>query len=285
MTEDSYGTRKRIEFLAEVITDTRPSTVLDIGCGTGNLLTKPLAERFPGVSFLGVDSDPVTIDFAREANALPNLDFATDVTGEFDLVIASEVLEHVDDPVDFLRSLRQRLASPEGRVVVTTPNGFGPFELAAAADRVVHGPVLGGVARATSQTLRKIKHRLVGAPDMEAARATTMTLAVSPHINFFTYSDVEIVAGAAGFSIEKHRSRTLVCGYGFDRFVKGRVAEWNAKVADVAPPSFASGWMFLLRQAEPTPGAYVPGRWAAWKRKGASAGAAAGGHGHDRLPA
>ena len=282
--EDAYGTRKRIDFATQVIADTAPSAVLDIGCGTGNQLTKPLAERFPDVRFLGVDSDEGTIAFAQQTNVLPNLTFATEITGEFDLVIASEVLEHVDDPVDFLRSLRDRLANENGRVLVTTPNGFGPFELSTAADRIMHGPVLGGVSRATSGTLRKLKHRLVGAPDVDAARATANTFAVSPHINFFTLADVEVIAAAAGFAIERHRSRTLVCGYGFDRVVKGPLTGWNAKLADVLPPSMSSGWMFLLRQAEPRPGAYVPGRWATWKRKG-GASASGSGHGHDRLPA
>ena len=282
--EDAYGTRKRIEFAAQVIADTRPASVLDVGCGTGNQLTKPLAERFPDVRFLGVDSDEDTVAFARQANVLPNLSFATEITGQFDLVIASEVLEHVEDPVDFLRSLRSRLGSADGRLLVTTPNGFGPFELAAAADRVMHGPVLGEVSRATSGTLRKLKHRVLGAPDYEASLATTNTLAVSPHINFFTLADVEAVAGAAGFEVERHRSRTFVCGYGFDRVVKGPLTGWNAKVADVLPRSLSSGWMFLLRQVEARPGGYVPGRWAAWKRKGGVS-AAGSGHGHDRLPA
>lgn len=282
--EDAYGTRKRIEFAAQVIADTRPATVLDVGCGTGNQLTKPLAEQFPDVRFLGVDSDEGTITFAQETNELPNLSFATDITGQFDLVIASEVLEHVEDPVDFLRSLRSRLAPAEGRLLVTTPNGFGPFELAAAADRVMHGPVLGGLSRATAGTLRKLKHRVLGAPDPDAALAMTNTLAVSPHINFFTLDDVEAVAGAAGFEIERHRSRSFVCGYGFDRVVRGPLTEWNVKLADALPPAMSSGWMFLLRQAEAHPGAYVPGRWAAWKRKGGASGAGLG-HGHDRLPA
>lgn len=284
MAEDAYGTRKRIDFAVQVIADTSPATVLDIGCGTGNQLTKPLAERFPEVSFLGVDSDEQTIAFAQDKNVLPNLRFATEISGQFDLVIASEVLEHVEDPVDFLRSLRERLADSSGWVLMTTPNGFGPFELAAAAQRIMHGPVLGPVSRSTSGALRKMKHRVVGAPDMDAALATTNTLAVSPHINFFRRRDVETVAAAAGFAVERQRSRTLVCGYGFDRVLKGPLTQWNARLADVAPMSLSSGWMFLLRQAEPRPGRYVPGRWAAWKRRG-GASADGSGHGHDRLPA
>jgi 2-polyprenyl-3-methyl-5-hydroxy-6-metoxy-1,4-benzoquinol methylase len=42
--------------------------------------------------------------------------------GEFDLVIACELIEHVADPVALLRKLKSFLA-PGGRVMVTTPNG------------------------------------------------------------------------------------------------------------------------------------------------------------------
>lgn len=40
--------------------------------------------------------------------------------GPYDLVLASEVIEHVDDPVEFARVLRA-CATPQGRVILTTP--------------------------------------------------------------------------------------------------------------------------------------------------------------------
>ena len=42
--------------------------------------------------------------------------------GQFDLVIACEVLEHVAHPDDLLRHLR-RFLTPSGRLLLTTPNG------------------------------------------------------------------------------------------------------------------------------------------------------------------
>jgi 2-polyprenyl-6-hydroxyphenyl methylase/3-demethylubiquinone-9 3-methyltransferase len=43
-------------------------------------------------------------------------------TGTFDLVIACEIIEHVAHSVNFLRQLK-RFLSPNGRILVTTPNG------------------------------------------------------------------------------------------------------------------------------------------------------------------
>jgi SAM-dependent methyltransferase len=283
LDEDAYGTRKRVAFISDVIARTTPGRVLDVGCGTGNQLTRPLAERFPTVKFVGLDSDRETIEFAREVNILPNLRFDVDVDGMFDLIVASEVLEHVEDPVEFLRSLRSRLASDAAQIIVTVPNGFGPFELAAAAEKILHGSFLSGVTRSVSGALRTVKHHLVGVPSLEHAHAKANTLADSPHINFFTRSDISAVARAAGFAIEQEQSRTLACGYGFDRLIKGPLTHWNAKLADVLPPVFSSGWMFLLQQAQPLPGAYVPGRWAIWKRRSTLLNVRMS-QGHDRLP-
>src|SRR5882672_2137848 len=45
-----------------------------------------------------------------------------DQTGKFDLVIACEVIEHVAHPLELLTHLREFL-EPEGRILLTTPNG------------------------------------------------------------------------------------------------------------------------------------------------------------------
>ncbi len=43
-------------------------------------------------------------------------------TGEFDLVIACEIIEHVAHATDLLKQLR-RFLCPGGRILLTTPNG------------------------------------------------------------------------------------------------------------------------------------------------------------------
>ena len=62
-------------------------------------LTIPLACSFPGVRFLGVDTDRKSIEQARSANSLANLEFSLPGEvregGKFDFIIASEIIEHV----------------------------------------------------------------------------------------------------------------------------------------------------------------------------------------------
>lgn len=56
------------------------------------------------------------------------------------LVIAGEVIEHVDDPGAFLAGLHAVLA-PGGQLVVTTPNAYGLFNvLASLAHREINHP-------------------------------------------------------------------------------------------------------------------------------------------------
>src|SRR5258708_5246786 len=127
LSEDAYGRAKRQVFVEAVIHEAKPRTVLDFGCGTGSQLTMPLAQAFPEVSFLGLDSDETTIAWARQYAALPNISYTTRDDGpsdrSFDMVIASEVLEHVEAPDELLRYLSKRLADG-GRLVVTVPNGY-----------------------------------------------------------------------------------------------------------------------------------------------------------------
>lgn len=81
--------------------------VLDIGCGIG-ALAYDIAER-TGAYVLGIDVNAESIAVANQRFAHPNVsyevrDAVRDVSGrQFDVVVLSNVLEHVDERVDFLR--------------------------------------------------------------------------------------------------------------------------------------------------------------------------------------
>src|SRR6266404_2323981 len=76
MRETTYGDGRRLEFLRGVIENSRPRLVLDIGCGTGMRVTRPLAKAFPTIRFLGSDPDSESIAWASDNNRdLGNLSF------------------------------------------------------------------------------------------------------------------------------------------------------------------------------------------------------------------
>ena len=248
LNETTYGIKKRLEFLVEIISKAQPSAVLDVGCGTGAYLTQPLAERFGSINFLGIDSDRVSIEFARNSCVLPNLTYSdqleTPAEGKFDLIICSEVIEHVEDPTKFLSSLTKNL-SEDGKMVLTVPNGYGPFELVSWIESVLY---LSGVYA----TLRTIKNMLLRRPKAHAS-VSRDTLAVSPHINFFSHRDLLQLFGSEGLRVREYRPRTFLCGFGFDQlFRSAKMIHRNAQFAEVLPRSLSSGWMFLLERGEIT---------------------------------
>jgi len=135
MNDNTYGVNKCITFIAEVIAVLKLSCVLDVRCNKGSNLTTPLAELFPDINFIGIDDDARSIDYGVKNNNNNNLTFChikhLKNMKKFDLIIASEVKEHVENPHNFLLILKK--IKSERQDLLTLPNGVCPFELASLA--------------------------------------------------------------------------------------------------------------------------------------------------------
>ncbi|WP_296680611.1 bifunctional 2-polyprenyl-6-hydroxyphenol methylase/3-demethylubiquinol 3-O-methyltransferase UbiG [Novosphingobium sp.] len=100
-------------------------SALDVGCGAG-LLCEPLARL--GAAVTGVDAAAENVAAASTHAQGSGLDIRY-LTGElgarglgqFDLVTAMEVIEHVADKPAFIAQLSARLA-PGGLLILSTPN-------------------------------------------------------------------------------------------------------------------------------------------------------------------
>ena len=102
-----------------------PMRILDVGCGRGWLTN--LVDVYGEAE--GVDPVPESIELARRM--YPHLKFfsgtATDVykssdSTAYDVIVTSEVIEHVSDKVGFVEDMVNCL-QPEGYVILTTPRG------------------------------------------------------------------------------------------------------------------------------------------------------------------
>jgi len=100
-------------------------SLLDVGCGNG-LLLRRIAARFPRLELYGEDISPAAVglasDVVRETFVHDIGQSPLPTCVRFDLVVMTEVLEHVSDPVAFLRNLRRSLA-PGANVILTVPIG------------------------------------------------------------------------------------------------------------------------------------------------------------------
>jgi SAM-dependent methyltransferase len=265
LRENSYGDAKRWAFVDTVVRARRPRNVLDVGCGSGDLLTAPLAAAYPDVEVVGVDADADSLAHATTRHGRANLCFLpfNQLPGErrFDLVIASEVIEHVDAPDAFLCELRARVADG-GAIILTLPNGYGPAELGATVEALLQVSGAYRILRAIWRALG-----LKRAAGMQEAPDVVSSLAVSPHVNFFGFHTIRSLLAGAGFTVEVYRPRTFLCGFGFDHVIAlCRAIDWNARVADRLPPALVSDWMFLAVPVREAAGAgYRRGAWARFR--------------------
>lgn len=108
-------------------------TLVDIGCGLG-VYAINMSNACPELKVTAVDIDPATIEWcekykAKYAKYPDNLTFKIGREDEkfsgFDCAMACEVLEHVDEPWDFLNKL-QAMVKPGGYCFLTVP--YGPWE-------------------------------------------------------------------------------------------------------------------------------------------------------------
>lgn len=109
--------------------------VMDLGCGSGGLV---LALAAQGAHCLGVDLQPERIQAGRDMAGQQQVEVDLragdilrmgDLERRYDLVILSEIVEHLETTAHVLELLtwcREQL-SPKGRIYVSFPPWFGPF--------------------------------------------------------------------------------------------------------------------------------------------------------------
>ena len=235
---------KKLAFLVEELGRLeRPSLrILEVGCGSGNVAF-PLASLGHRVD--ATDIDATSIEFAQSRNRFPNLRFdvsdATEIAEDarYDIIVVSEVLEHLSAPEAALARFREAL-DPGGVLLMTVANGRGPWKLGQALSprRLVKRLVLraGG-----SDLVKKVRRK-------PSRHGETSTFNVgAPFVHRFTLNSFTRVASESGFRIERRaHSDGPLTFFPFTRRVR-LLARLDSRLADRLPPALVSGWYFVLR--------------------------------------
>lgn len=106
--------------------------ILDLGCGKGAFTSA--VSSMQGTEVYGTDIDLRSIQYAVSQNSngrahyfVGNLESLA-LKHSFDVLICTDVIEHMPDTVRFVHLLNS-LLKPDGILLLGVPNAWGPFEL------------------------------------------------------------------------------------------------------------------------------------------------------------
>jgi len=244
--ENIYGHGKRLGWIMAHIN--KSDSIVEFGCGTGYMITLPLAKQ--GYTVYGIDLDKDSIVFGKEIFQQAGLDPNKLVTLNIvdfevtpNIIIASEVLEHIpnQDMVDVLSVLRTKL-KPGGQLLVTVPNGYGWFEFESFVWFKLRLGYLLERLRIVSiiQKLRSI----------DVDNQYPSTLASSPHVQRFTYSSIQKLMRGNGFEVVSITGSVLFAGPFSNLLFSGfnSIMKLNAVLGHLFP-RIASGFFIVCKVA------------------------------------
>lgn len=225
--------------------------VLDLGCGIGTF-AKAFAKEGFEVTALEIDYQSLRQlrgDEAGAGIAAVCGDATTRVFRRgvrFDIVIASEVLEHLAHPEKALSQINEHL-SAEGIAIITIPNGYGPWEL---YERLLRRPRLHRMLYAPFRFLGMLTRAVLPRPAEKLhLRREHCTLNLeSPHLHFWTLRQFRALLARCGLEIlEMRKSNISYTWVPYYYRLRNKVFDAaDARLADFMPAFMVSGWAFKV---------------------------------------
>jgi 2-polyprenyl-3-methyl-5-hydroxy-6-metoxy-1,4-benzoquinol methylase len=107
----------------------RKGSVLELGSYKGNF-TKRLLDYFQEISCVEASDEAISESklYLKEANIhyYNSLFEEVNLPRQYDNIILTHVLEHIDDPIALLRRVNNEWLSPDGRLFLVCPNANAP---------------------------------------------------------------------------------------------------------------------------------------------------------------
>lgn len=241
--EDIFGNTKKLKFILDAVAAHRERikrdvTILDFGCGNAIGVGQYLIGD--GVRYIGVDFHEPSLAYAREHFGGPNALFldAVPANVSFDVIVYSDLLEHVHAPLAVMQEHTRQLL-PDGIVIGSVPNGYGPCEIEKFIDHRLR----------LYRALRWVKRAALRLMGREPNKPSLIPYNnESGHVIFFTLRSLRDMVRAAGFRIVQFRHAGFVGAdlTGSTIFTSARFVAWNVQVSDRLPAWMVSAWHFVL---------------------------------------
>jgi 2-polyprenyl-3-methyl-5-hydroxy-6-metoxy-1,4-benzoquinol methylase len=240
------GGRKKLEYLFSVLWEMKATRlrmkVLDVGCGNGAIA---FAVASLGCEVLGIDVDESSIEHARRVNRFPNARFAAvsdenfDLREKYDLIICSEVLEHLQRPGPLLKTIVAHMKD-DGLLLVTVPNGYGPREVFGRAEKFMREKL--GLGKLLDRG--RVRMKMLDAATKCAVHTSNPD---QDHVQKFTLARLKELMEKAGLRVIQCVKSIFLFSVVF-RTRSGAVDRLDGRVADYLPRFMASGWFLLCRR-------------------------------------
>lgn len=216
--------------------------VLDLGCGIGGM-TSSVGSL--GYQVVGVDLDPETISLCQSRNTFPNATYIVgnaetlDLREKFDVVIASELIEHCNQPRLVMLTLSRHLV--EGGIgIVSVPSGYCLREL--IFNRFIQKLGIASLYHKLPKRVNTFLDGLTGLP------GPFLSLKLCPHVQFFSFGKFKGLLDSSGFQVL--RVRNLSLGLLLDWPWLNPLKRIECKLADFVPHPLAGGWLFVIKQKD-----------------------------------
>jgi SAM-dependent methyltransferase len=231
----------RLEWIYDTIEKKRVAGktvhVLDVGAGTGNVtISLGLIEN---AEILGIDIHQPTLDIAIAANTLKNVEFKFQYLQDcpiekYDFIILTEVLEHIGPYHEILSYLAQN-SGKHMQLLITIPNGWGPFEFAMQPLYLMRKVGL-------NNFILKVK-RILGKKEPYSQNYET------PHVNFFTIPRLRKELKQYGLKISEVKKAYVLAPIveTYLPFIPLKtIAKIDQGIANILPSFLASGFYFRI---------------------------------------
>lgn len=244
---DRIADRKRIDFIANSLQKSLHANakILDVGCGNG-VISRHLGRY--GFKVTGIDVSEKAIEKAQSLNAYSNVKFmkksAEELVAEgvqYDAIICSEVLEHLNNPDSLLEVLYKSLTK-DGKLIITVPNGKGPRE------SLVTKPVL--KMRNKNNWVWKL---IINIKKALGYSGTTVQSAADnlDHVQFFSKKDIQLLSVKHNLKIIQFGKANFVEDVFPFSFFSKRIKflqKVDCKIADWLPYYFTGGFFFVCEK-------------------------------------
>ena len=221
---------KKLKFIFDAITrylketSKHPETlnILEVGCGDGSI-TIPLSTFGGTVTAFDLDDSLVAnlsklLQIRKISNVKVSKENAYSYHNDdkFDIIVASEVLEHLDDPEKVVSNLKSQLVTG-GYCIITVPNGFGPWEM--------------------SNKIKKILS-FKGFKETECGHK---------HVQFFTMNRLKRLFTAHNLALICFGKSDAFSGMIYSIATNPVIASADMILADLLPSFMVSGWYFVVK--------------------------------------